>query len=449
MIPEHVMKELRYIEVFTDRKIRNQRVGTYQSPQRGPGFDFDEHQPYRPGDDVRRIDWNVTARMGAPFVRHTHAEREMNVMVAMDVSRSMALGTTKHSKRETMTFITGSILFSALSDQINTGFVAFGDKVLLSTQPRRTRAAAWSVLEQAWALKPSLVEDADAAARPPPHAHAQAHEPDLHRVGLRHERRRPRAAPSWRTWRTSTTSSRWCRRIARKRSCRPAAATCTCATSSPGGGRLSASAGRRATGMPRPSASAARRSGARVLSGPHGPRVRPDHGQPGAAGAVALCQEKSVIRRSLPRSRSSPPAVRRRSRRRRARAAPPRRPRRRRHPGRCRCAPRSTARRSGSAIASPISSRSSAGRGVEILLDDLAKEKLRVNGLDVVGSDDDDDHGRVGADDLPAPLRAGDVSTWTRRRCRSSRSRPATTSGVPGSGCRTSRPRARCRSPAP
>ena len=62
MIPEHVMKELRYIEVATARKIRNQRVGTYQSPQRGPGFDFDEHQPYRPGDDVRRIDWNVTAR---------------------------------------------------------------------------------------------------------------------------------------------------------------------------------------------------------------------------------------------------------------------------------------------------------------------------------------------------------------------------------------------------
>jgi uncharacterized protein (DUF58 family) len=155
MIPEHVMKELRYIEVFTARKIRNQRVGAYQSPLRGPGFDFDEHQPYRPGDDVRRIDWNVTARMGAPFVRHTHAEREMNVMVAMDVSRSMTLGTTTHSKREAMTYITGSILFSALSDQINTGFVAFADKVLLSMQPKRTRDAAWSVLEQAWDLKPS------------------------------------------------------------------------------------------------------------------------------------------------------------------------------------------------------------------------------------------------------------------------------------------------------
>ena len=92
MIPEHVMHELRYIEVYTAKKIRNQRVGAYQSPLRGPGFDFDEHQPYRPGDDVRRIDWNVTARMDAPFVRHTHAEREMNVMIAMDVSRSMELG---------------------------------------------------------------------------------------------------------------------------------------------------------------------------------------------------------------------------------------------------------------------------------------------------------------------------------------------------------------------
>ena len=155
MIPEHVMRELRYIEVETSRKIRNQRVGAYQSPLRGPGFDFDEHQPYRPGDDVRRIDWNVTARMGSPFVRHTHAEREMNVMVVMDVSRSMSLGSSAHSKREAMTYISGSILFSAISDQINTGFMAFSDRVLLETRPKRTRAAAWNVLEQAWALAPS------------------------------------------------------------------------------------------------------------------------------------------------------------------------------------------------------------------------------------------------------------------------------------------------------
>ena len=148
------MHELRYIEVYTGKKIRNQRVGVYQSPLRGPGFDFDEHQAYRPGDDVRRIDWNVTARMNAPFVRHTHAERELNVMIAMDLSRSMDLGTAKYSKKEALTFITGSLLFSALSDQINTGFLAFSDRVLLATPPRRTRAAAWATLEQCWALEP-------------------------------------------------------------------------------------------------------------------------------------------------------------------------------------------------------------------------------------------------------------------------------------------------------
>jgi uncharacterized protein (DUF58 family) len=149
------MKELRYIELMTARKIRNQRVGAYQSPLRGPGFDFDEHQPYRPGDDVRRIDWNVTARVGAPFVRHTHAERELNVVVAMDVSRSMMLGSTGYSKKESLTFITASILFSALSDQVNTGFLAYSDRVLSWTPPRRAKAAAWGILEQGWKLSPS------------------------------------------------------------------------------------------------------------------------------------------------------------------------------------------------------------------------------------------------------------------------------------------------------
>jgi uncharacterized protein (DUF58 family) len=154
MIPEPVMRELRYIEVYTAKKIRTLRVGAYTSPLRGPGFDFDEHQPYRPGDDVRRIDWNVTARMNAPYVRQTHAERELSVMIAVDVSRSMELGTSHFSKKEVMTFITGSLLFSALSDQIHTGFMAFADRVVAFDQPRRTRGAAWAVLEQCWALAP-------------------------------------------------------------------------------------------------------------------------------------------------------------------------------------------------------------------------------------------------------------------------------------------------------
>src|SRR2546421_501567 len=170
MIPEHVMRELRYIEVYTAKRIRTLRVGPYTSPLRGPGFDFDEHQLYRQGDDVRRIDWNVTARMGAPYVRHTHAERELNVMIAIDVSRSMELGAAHRSKKELMTFITGSLLFSAVSDQINTGFIAFSDRVLEFSPPRRTRAAAWNVLERCWALSPRPGRTAD--RREPVGAHA-------------------------------------------------------------------------------------------------------------------------------------------------------------------------------------------------------------------------------------------------------------------------------------
>jgi uncharacterized protein (DUF58 family) len=145
------MRELRFIEVATARKMRSLRAGSFTSRSRGDGFDFDELQPYRPGDDVRRIDWNVTARLDAPFVRHTHAERELNMVIAMDVSRSMELGTDARSKRETMMFITASLVFSALADQVNTGFVAFSDRVLVSSPPRRRRAAAWAILERCWA----------------------------------------------------------------------------------------------------------------------------------------------------------------------------------------------------------------------------------------------------------------------------------------------------------
>lgn len=155
MIPEHVMRELRYIELRSSRRMRNPRLGMYTSRLRGPGFDFDEHQPYRPGDDVRRIDWNVTARMDAPYVRHTHAERELNMIAAVDVSRSMTYGTTAYSKRETMMFITASLLFSALSDQIMAGFQAFSDRVLAYSPPQRTRAAAWANLERCWAASDS------------------------------------------------------------------------------------------------------------------------------------------------------------------------------------------------------------------------------------------------------------------------------------------------------
>jgi uncharacterized protein (DUF58 family) len=151
MIPESVMRELRRLELTTARRMKTPRVGPFTSRRRGSGFDFDELQPYRPGDDVRRIDWNVTARLDAPFVRHTHAERELNMMIAIDVSRSMDFGSSGRSKREAMMLVTASLVFSALASQVNTGFLAFADRVVAAHPPRRSRAAAWAVLEACWA----------------------------------------------------------------------------------------------------------------------------------------------------------------------------------------------------------------------------------------------------------------------------------------------------------
>ena len=160
MIPAHVLRELRYLEISTARAIRTARVGPYTSRTRGAGFDFDQHLPYRPGDDVRRIDWNVTARLNSPFVRQTHAERELDVIIAVDASRSMAVGGGQYSKKEVLTFVTGSLLFSAAGDQINTGFLAFADRVLAWSPPRRASGRSWHILEELWDIEPPATRTA-------------------------------------------------------------------------------------------------------------------------------------------------------------------------------------------------------------------------------------------------------------------------------------------------
>ena len=154
MLPDHLVDELRYIEVYTARRFPNLRAGAYQSRLRGQGFDFDEHRLYQPGDDVRRIDWNVTARMDAPYLRETHAERELNVVVAVDVSPSMVFGTGRYSKKEVQLLLAACLAFSSLADQVNTGFLAFGTRVTAYIPPCRNRAQAWRFLQDLWDSAP-------------------------------------------------------------------------------------------------------------------------------------------------------------------------------------------------------------------------------------------------------------------------------------------------------
>lgn len=152
MIPHELVQELRYIEIGTARRMRSLRAGAHTSRLGGDGIDFDQHRLYRSGDDVRRIDWNVTARTGQAFVRRTYVERELDLVVAVDLSRSMKLASDGRSKRDTSMRATASLLFSAVADHIRTGFLAFTDRVVRWAPPTGSRGRAWAALSDLYAL---------------------------------------------------------------------------------------------------------------------------------------------------------------------------------------------------------------------------------------------------------------------------------------------------------
>src|SRR6476620_2068383 len=100
MILELLSEELRYIVIYISKGKGDHRVGDYQSQLRGQGFAFDQHKPYVQGDDYRRIDWNVTARMRQPYIKKAFEDKEMSALIVADLSRSMAVGTQAQAKKE-------------------------------------------------------------------------------------------------------------------------------------------------------------------------------------------------------------------------------------------------------------------------------------------------------------------------------------------------------------
>src|SRR3989441_2504238 len=99
MIPREILKKIRQIEIRTNRLVSETLAGQYHSVFKGLGMAFEEVREYQPGDDVRSIDWNVTARMGHPFVKRFVEERELTVMLLLDLSGSLRFGTGTHQKR--------------------------------------------------------------------------------------------------------------------------------------------------------------------------------------------------------------------------------------------------------------------------------------------------------------------------------------------------------------
>jgi len=152
------MEELRYIEIYTRRAVRDHRVGDYRSPLRGRGFEFDQHKPYQQGDDYRQIDWNATARMRYPFVKKDFEEKELSAIIIADLSRSMEFASVDQSKRELLVRVAAILAFSATGDNMKVGLLGFTDRIELDIPLKAGSKQIWQILESLWDVKPSSVK---------------------------------------------------------------------------------------------------------------------------------------------------------------------------------------------------------------------------------------------------------------------------------------------------
>ena len=137
MNTKDIIKKIRRIEISTNRLVTNIFAGEYESAFKGRGMDFDEVREYHHGDEVRTIDWNVTAKMGHPFVKKFVEERELTMMLLVDVSGSTKFGTYQQKKSDIIAEISALLAFSAVKNNDKVGLICFTDQVEMFIPPRK------------------------------------------------------------------------------------------------------------------------------------------------------------------------------------------------------------------------------------------------------------------------------------------------------------------------
>ena len=137
ILTEELAEKIKRIEITARHLVTDSLAGEYHSVFKGMGMEFDEMRPYSPGDDVRRIDWNVTARMNTPYIRKYQEERELTVFLAVDASGSSDFGTTGQFKRELAAEMAAVLSFAATTNNDKVGLLIFTDKPELIVPPRK------------------------------------------------------------------------------------------------------------------------------------------------------------------------------------------------------------------------------------------------------------------------------------------------------------------------
>src|SRR3954470_12272882 len=152
--PEDILKKIRGLEIKTRALVETAFAGDYHSVFKGRGMNFEDVREYQPGDEIRAIDWNVTARLGSPFVKKFTEERELTVMLIVDVSASGNFGSTLQSKRELAAEVACLLAFSAIRNNDKVGLLLFSDRVELFVPPKKGRSHTLRIVREILFFEP-------------------------------------------------------------------------------------------------------------------------------------------------------------------------------------------------------------------------------------------------------------------------------------------------------
>lgn len=153
-IPRDIIRQVRRIHIRTRHLVQDVFAGEYHSVFKGRGMEFDEVREYTPGDDVRAIDWNVTARTGHPYIKKFVEERELTVMLAVDVSASHDFGTRERMKRDLLAELAAVLAFSAVKNHDRVGLLLFSDQVERFIPPAKGSSHVLRVIREALFHRP-------------------------------------------------------------------------------------------------------------------------------------------------------------------------------------------------------------------------------------------------------------------------------------------------------
>jgi len=154
MIPRELLKKIRKIEIYTNRLVNNQLAGQYHSVFKGRGMAFSEVRQYFPGDDIRAIDWNVSARMNSPHIKLFTEERDRTVNLVVDMSASGLFGSRMQAKRELAAEISAVVAFSAIKNDDRVGLIIFTDEVELFVPPKKGKKHVLRVIREILTFEP-------------------------------------------------------------------------------------------------------------------------------------------------------------------------------------------------------------------------------------------------------------------------------------------------------